>query len=48
VLREIRTSQTNSLEWPVDGFLGYERRRELILDALREAVKQAKATLKET
>jgi DNA replication protein DnaD len=47
VLRESK-SQTNTLDvWPLD-FLSDEQRRELILDALREAVKQIKATLKET
>jgi hypothetical protein len=45
VLRESK-SQTNTLDvWPLD-FTSDERRREMILDAVREAVRQIKATLK--
>jgi hypothetical protein len=47
-LRESKL-QTDTLEpWPLTGFVGHERRRELILNSLREAIKQVKATLKET
>ena len=46
VLREFN-SQTDTVEpWPLDGFLSCERRREIILEALREAIKQIKATLR--